>query len=97
MKSDDNNKFVNNRDFGKIAKSKTASRGSNTPKQVGDQNARELYNSYRDAKSNKEKNPIGRYAQAPKAATKVTKAEAKKWGGETAQARKIQRSGGKGK
>jgi hypothetical protein len=70
------------------------SRGSKTAKQMGDMNARELYNAYRDAKSNKEKNPVGRYAQAPKAATKVTKAEAKKFGGETAIARKVQRAGG---
>lgn len=74
----------------------TKSRGSNTAKQVGDMNSRELYNSYRDALKNK-KNPVGRYAKAPGAATKVTKAESKKYGGATAQARKIQRAGGKGK
>jgi hypothetical protein len=47
---DNNNKFVNNKDFGKIAKSTTASRGSNTPTQVGDQNMRESYNASRDVK-----------------------------------------------
>jgi hypothetical protein len=61
---------------------------------MGDMNQRELYNAYRDAKSMKEKNPVGRYAQAPKAATKVTKAEAKKLGGVTAQARTVGRAGG---
>jgi len=46
---DDNNKYVNNKDFGYIAKSATSSRGSNTASQIGDQNAREMYNGeYRD-------------------------------------------------
>ena len=47
---DNTNKFVNNKDFGVIAKS---SRGSNTPTQVGDQNLREIYNLRRDDLKNK--------------------------------------------
>ena len=78
---------------GSSSTSVTKSRGSNTGKQVGDMNARELYNAYRDALKNG-KNPVGRYAKAPKAATKVTKAEALKWGGDTGHARDMQRAGG---
>ena len=46
---DDANKFVNNKDFGYIAQS---SRGSNTPKQIGDQNLREAASGVRDSMKN---------------------------------------------
>jgi hypothetical protein len=47
---DNTNKFVNNKDFGVIAKS---SRGSNTPTQIGDQNLREAASGMRDSMKNK--------------------------------------------
>jgi hypothetical protein len=88
----------------------TKSRGSNKPKQVGDQNQREAYNSIRDTPASKNKG-----ASSPNSSrSKVSKEEVKsnkKWESKksnmtgmvyspasvSAKSRKAQRAGGKGK
>jgi hypothetical protein len=88
---DNTNKFVNNKDFGVIAKS---SRGSNTPTQVGDMNQRELYNAYRG--QDQHKRPLKHGEAAGKVGTKEA-ASAKKGIPSRIlnERRNSQRSGGK--
>jgi hypothetical protein len=105
---DNTNKFVNNKDFGVIAKS---SRGSNTPTQIGDMNQRERYNQDRDNErkiilSNRKhggvyKDSVGG-TTASGSGGKLTaadvKASEKKYKySESTGARKSQRKGGSGK
>jgi hypothetical protein len=96
----DTNKFVNNKDFGVIARS---SRGSNTPTQVGDQNQRENFNANREKLTPRDGRPRATYSMQGNG-DKVTKAQVSEatTRGPYAQkcdttARKNQRSGGKGK
>lgn len=97
----DTNKFVNNKDFGVIARS---SRGSNTPTQVGDQNQRENFNANRDRMATPRDGKPRTYDSMQGRGDKVTKDVVTKSmaGGPYSQkyqttARKNQRSGGKGK
>jgi hypothetical protein len=90
MRKDDNNKFVNNKDFGKIAQS---SRGSNTPTQIGDQNQRETYN----AKRGKAEDKLGWTGKVSKGDISAPKDPKHPITKNNAAVRKSQRAGGSGK
>jgi hypothetical protein len=77
-----------------VAKPKV-SRGSNTPKQVGNDNQREAYNAQRDVKI--KRNSKGQIDGDKLPMFKVTKELAKNQGFDMAEMRKRQRAGGKGK
>jgi hypothetical protein len=92
----DTNKFVNNKDFGVIARS---SRGSNTPTQVGNDNQREAYNSNRDVKYNGAPRTGGNGAKstAKDAAASYGPKVPTPLRGVAAESRTAMRKGGKGK
>jgi hypothetical protein len=73
----------------------TKSRGSNTAKQIGDQNQREWFNAQRDVKQKRTKS--GKIIGSTVPGFKVSKSDAKSQGFDMADERKRQRSGGKGK
>ena len=90
----DNNKFVNTKDFGVIAKSTTSSRGSNTPTQVGNDNQREFYNANRG--KNRHDVPTVWGGVGPKVSTKeLSSAEKGIPKRLTKERRQEQRAGGK--
>ena len=73
----------------------TKSRGSNSATQVGNDNQREGYNAQRDMKQKRSKS--GRIIGKTVPGFKVSKADSDSQGFDTADMRKSQRSGGKGK
>lgn len=82
----DTNKFVNNKDFGVIARSGYT--------QQGNENQREWFNGQRDVKQ--KRNKSGSIIGSTVPGAKVSSNEAKSQGFDVADERKRQRAGGKG-